>query len=219
MKKVIFVITSLLFLLSVKTIQAECVVGEQVGANLQCPYGYQSTCAMTTGQTVCCDSSASCTAARQQTQAYCVSGNMVGANLECPYGYGVQCRARSGAETKCCDSAASCSLLQSGSYETQVINFDEFNPLVQGNPSGSTNLRTPAAIISRALQFILPLAGMILFVMIVWGGFEIISQAATKKSIEQGKQRITAALVGFILIFVSYWIAQILGVVLGIKIL
>ena len=43
--------------------------------------------------------------------------------------------------------------------------------------------------------------------------------AAGKKSIDAGKQRATAAVVGFMLLFASYWIAQIIEIVFGIKIL
>ncbi len=55
--------------------------------------------------------------------------------------------------------------------------------------------------------------------MIVWGGFEILTGAATKKSVDAGKQRITAALLGFLLLFATYWIGQLLEVVFGIVIL
>lgn len=97
--------------------------------------------------------------------------------------------------------------------------FRNLNPLYIGDSEYKTQLSTPRGIISRALTFAFPLAGIILFVMIVWGGFEIVSGAATKKSLDAGKQRVTAAIVGFILLFSSYWLAQIVEVVFGIRIL
>jgi hypothetical protein len=39
------------------------------------------------------------------------------------------------------------------------------------------------------------------------------------KSIEAGKQRATTAIVGFILLFVAYWIMQIIEIVFSIQIL
>ena len=78
----------------------------------------------------------------------------------------------------------------------------------------------PGKVLSLFLTyFAFPAAGLILFVMIVWGGFEILSGAATAKSKEAGQQRVTAAVIGFILLFASYWIAQILEVVFNINIL
>jgi hypothetical protein len=98
--------------------------------------------------------------------------------------------------------------------------FDLFNPLKQfGDADTSEQLSTPGGIVSRVLVFAFPIAGMILFVMLVWSGFEILAGSASKKSLDAGKQRATAAIIGFVLLFASYWIAQILEVVFGINIL
>ncbi|MEN8253808.1 MAG: pilin [Patescibacteria group bacterium] len=103
--------------------------------------------------------------------------------------------------------------------------FNAFNPLNQFSQGEAAeeffanDKVTPASFIKRTLNFLFPLSGMILFIMIVWGGFEMLSTAATKKSMDAGKQRITAAIVGFFLLFTAYWIMQILEAVFGIKIL
>ena len=77
---------------------------------------------------------------------------------------------------------------------------------------------TPGGIISRFLPFIISGAGLILFVMLIWGSFEIMLGAANPKSAESGKQRITSALIGFFILFSVYWIAQIIQVIFGINI-
>lgn len=76
-----------------------------------------------------------------------------------------------------------------------------------------------AGFINRLLQYIFPLAGMVLFVMLVWGGFEMLTGAASKQNTDAGKQRITAAIIGFTLLFVSYWLTQIVEFITGVKIL
>jgi hypothetical protein len=93
------------------------------------------------------------------------------------------------------------------------------NPLnITGSDQAET-LSTPGGIISRVLLFAFPIAGLILFVMILWGGFETIMQSAGKKSVEAGRQRITAAVIGFVLLFVSIWIIRVIETVFGIKVL
>lgn len=77
----------------------------------------------------------------------------------------------------------------------------------------------PSGVINRALNFIFPLAGLILFVMIIWGGFEMLTGAAKKQNLDAGKQRVTAAITGFILLFISYWIVQIIEFITGVRIL
>jgi hypothetical protein len=98
--------------------------------------------------------------------------------------------------------------------------FDALNPLMQANDGagGDQTLTTPGGIISKLLEFAFPLAGIILFVMLVWGGFEILYGSSTSKSMEAGKNRITAAIIGFFLLFASFWIIQILEVIFGVTI-
>lgn len=104
--------------------------------------------------------------------------------------------------------------------------LDQLNPLRSaatedgGESEYADQLSTPGGILSRFLgTFAFPLAGLVLFVMLVWGGMEMLAGSATKKSIDAGKQRVTAALIGFFLLFASYWIAQILEAMFGIVIL
>jgi hypothetical protein len=77
----------------------------------------------------------------------------------------------------------------------------------------------PAGVFNRALYFLFPLAGLILFVMLVWGGFEMLTGAAKKQNLDAGKQRVTAAITGFILLFISYWLIQIIEYITGVIIL
>lgn len=74
-------------------------------------------------------------------------------------------------------------------------------------------------ILSALLPYLYVAGGFILFIMMIWGGFEMLTGATEQKSQEAGKQRITTAVIGFILLFVSYWIAQILQIIFGIRIL
>ncbi|OGJ21834.1 MAG: hypothetical protein A2804_01170 [Candidatus Pacebacteria bacterium RIFCSPHIGHO2_01_FULL_46_10] len=80
-------------------------------------------------------------------------------------------------------------------------------------------LDTPGGILSALLPYLLTFGGIILFLMFIWGGFEMLTGAAEPKSQEAGKQRMTAAVIGFVLLFTSYWIAQLLQIVFGITIL
>lgn len=83
-------------------------------------------------------------------------------------------------------------------------------------PSGNFSV---AGLLNRTLVYIFPLAGLVLFLMLVWGGFEMLTGAASKKNLDAGKQRITTALIGFLLLFASYWIVQIVEYVTGVNIL
>lgn len=96
-------------------------------------------------------------------------------------------------------------------------NFDKFNPLVLES-SKAQQLSTPGGVISEVLKYIFPLAGLILFVMIFWGGFEMMTSSVSGKK-DAGRQRVTTAVIGFLLLFATYWIGQLMEVVFGVKFL
>jgi len=74
-------------------------------------------------------------------------------------------------------------------------------------------------LISTILPFIFTGAGLALLIFLIFGGFQLLTSAGDPKAIEAAKGRITGALVGFIIIFLSYWIVQLLGRILGIEII
>lgn len=73
--------------------------------------------------------------------------------------------------------------------------------------------------IGNLLPYILIFGGIALFIMLIIGGFTMLSNPTNPQAQEQGKHRITFALVGFLLLFVSYWIIQILQIIFNINIL
>lgn len=74
-------------------------------------------------------------------------------------------------------------------------------------------------IISKTLPYMLSIGGLVLLVMLISGGFTMMTAVSDPKAAEAGKQRITTALIGFFLLFATYWIFQLLEIVLGITIL
>ena len=76
-------------------------------------------------------------------------------------------------------------------------------------------------IISNLLQNVYVLAGILLFILLIVGGLSFIMGAGedNPEKAKRGKQAITAALIGFVIIFCSYWIIKIIEIVTGINIL
>jgi hypothetical protein len=53
----------------------------------------------------------------------------------------------------------------------------------------------------------------------IFGGFLIISGGGDSKKTDEGKQALTNAIIGFVIIFTSYWLIQIIEIITGIPIL
>jgi len=77
---------------------------------------------------------------------------------------------------------------------------------------------TIGKIISALLPYIFALAGLILFIFLIMGGFELLTSGGNPESTKKAQGRITSALIGFLIIFLAYWITQILEVIFGITI-
>ncbi len=78
-----------------------------------------------------------------------------------------------------------------------------------------TNL---GGVISEFLKYLFPLAGLLLFAYLIMGGFSYLTSGGDPKATEQAKSKVTNAIVGFIILVVSYWIVQIFGYMFGITI-
>lgn len=80
---------------------------------------------------------------------------------------------------------------------------------------------TVGSLISVLLPNIYILAGILLFFLLIAGGIGMIAGAGggDPQRTGQGQKAVAAALIGFLIIFASYWIIQIIEVVTGVKIL
>lgn len=96
----------------------------------------------------------------------------------------------------------------------QDIPYGDYNSAI-----GVTTGDSIGSIVNAALPTVLSIAGLILFGMLVMGGFTMLAGAADKESQEKGKKMITSSLVGFFVVFLAYWIAQILQVIFKVNIL
>lgn len=74
------------------------------------------------------------------------------------------------------------------------------------------------AIINDLVPYIFALAGLLLLFILILGGFELMTSAGDPKKMEAAKGKITNAVIGFIIIFVAYWLVQILEVIFGLTI-
>ena len=80
---------------------------------------------------------------------------------------------------------------------------------------------TFGSLVNVIIQNAFVFAGIISFLLLVFGGFGVIISAGSgdTKQLEKGKQTITYAALGLILVVTSYWIVQIIEKVSGISLL
>ena len=84
------------------------------------------------------------------------------------------------------------------------------------------NIATPSLggttlgnLVSILVTYLLPLAGLLLLLYLVFAGFQYLTSGGDPKKIEVAKQKLTSGIIGFIVVFISYWLVQLVARVLG----
>jgi hypothetical protein len=86
-------------------------------------------------------------------------------------------------------------------------------------PAGTFN--DFGSIVTVIVKNAVMLAGVIFFVLLIFGGFGVIVGAGSgdTKKLEQGKKAVTGALIGFVIIVLSVSIVQLVAYLTGVNIL
>jgi len=85
--------------------------------------------------------------------------------------------------------------------------------------SANSEYSGAGSLINNILPNVYIAGGVVIFFMILFGGFTIIANAGNKDKIADGTKTITSAIMGLLVLFGSYWIIQIIQIVTGVSIL
>jgi hypothetical protein len=76
---------------------------------------------------------------------------------------------------------------------------------------------TIGGILSTAIPLIFAFAGLGLLIMLISSGYTFLTSAGDAKNMEKGKQQLTFAIVGFLIVFAAYWVVQLTGAMFGLQ--
>lgn len=79
--------------------------------------------------------------------------------------------------------------------------------------------KTIGDIISMILPYVFVISGLVLLFMLILGGIQLMTSAGNPDKTKAGYGRITHALIGFLIVFVAYFVSQLVEVMLGINFL
>lgn len=74
---------------------------------------------------------------------------------------------------------------------------------------------TFGSIINSLLPYVFTIAGLAVLLYLIYGGYHMIIAAGDPKGLQEARGKITNALIGFVVLFLAYWIVILLGKVLG----
>ncbi len=94
------------------------------------------------------------------------------------------------------------------------INFGKLQQYIPGFKFGGGTI---GDIISSLLTYIFAGAGILVLLYLLFGGFQLITSLGDPKGMQEAKNKITYAILGFVIIFLAYWITQAASLILGLE--
>lgn len=73
-------------------------------------------------------------------------------------------------------------------------------------------------VFSNVVSYALGFAGIVLFVLLIVGGFKFITSGGDPKSVESARKTITSAIAGLVIILVSYLILVLISNITGVDV-
>ncbi|MCX6731328.1 MAG: hypothetical protein NTZ55_05780 [Candidatus Roizmanbacteria bacterium] len=84
---------------------------------------------------------------------------------------------------------------------------------IQGPLVGYNNI---GDIINNVVPFVMALAGIILFFVLMWGGLDYVTSQGMPEKIKSANAKITAGVIGFVLLVLSFLITRVIAYVFGV---
>lgn len=87
------------------------------------------------------------------------------------------------------------------------------------NPVGDiATIENLGCIFQRVVGYILGFAGIVLFIILILGGFKFITSGGDPKAVEEAKKTLTYAIAGLIVVLLSYLILVLITAITGVDV-
>lgn len=97
----------------------------------------------------------------------------------------------------------------------QVLNLPG-NVTIDGPLNATSNFTNLASLVNNSLTYVFAIAGILLLLYLIWGGFDYLTSMGDPKKAETANKKLSSAIIGIIIIFISYWIVQLAEYLLNI---
>lgn len=95
-------------------------------------------------------------------------------------------------------------------YLVQTINIG--GQQITGPLVGINNL---GDVVNIIMQFLIPLAGIALFFVLVAGGYQFLTSQGNAEKIKSAQAKLTTGIIGFVLLIISYLAVKIIAFIFG----
>ncbi len=90
------------------------------------------------------------------------------------------------------------------------VNFNA----IQSASGVGLQVNSVGELVTKLIPYLLGFGGILLLLNLLYGGISMMLSRGEPKAYEGAKGRVTASLIGFIIVFAAYWIVQIVATML-----
>jgi len=86
------------------------------------------------------------------------------------------------------------------------------------NPSGIATINNLGCLFERIISYALGFAAIVLFILLLLGGFKYITSGGDPKAVEGAQKTLTSAVAGLVIILISYIILVLISNITGVDV-
>ncbi len=86
------------------------------------------------------------------------------------------------------------------------------------NPSGIATVANFGCLFQKIVGYALGFAGIVLFILLIIGGFKFITSGGDPKAVEGAKRTLTSAITGLVIILISYLVLVLIYKITGVDV-
>lgn len=76
-------------------------------------------------------------------------------------------------------------------------------------------IQTLGDLVNRVIQFLIPLAAVILLVVFIWGGYDYMMSQGSPEKVKSAQAKITTGIIGLILLLISFVLVKLISSIFG----
>lgn len=80
-----------------------------------------------------------------------------------------------------------------------------------------SSLNTVGDVVNRIMQFLIPLAAIILLFVLIWGGYDYMMSQGNPEKLKSAQAKIFTGIIGFILLILAFFIVRVIESIFGIS--
>src|SRR3989338_7709720 len=101
-------------------------------------------------------------------------------------------------------------------YLAQKICIGGLTTCIDGPlPSGAGGINTIGDLVNRVVQFLIPLAALILLLVFIWAGYDYMMSQGNPEKLKSAQAKLTTGLIGFVLLMLAFLIVRLLSFIFG----